>query len=102
MLERHISADPGSGTLGQEAVTMTILDSFLVNTPGLADTAIALKLDTQGYEMEVLAGLDERRDNVEVIMAEMSLAALYERQVKFVDLYQAIEERGYRCISIKT
>jgi hypothetical protein len=35
-------------------------------------------------------------------MAEMSLAALYERQVKFVDLYQAIEERGYRCISIKT
>jgi FkbM family methyltransferase len=34
MLERHISADPGSGTLGQEAVTMTTLDSFLVNKPG--------------------------------------------------------------------
>jgi FkbM family methyltransferase len=101
ILERHIAGDRGSGYIGQETVTVNTLDSFLDGKPDLAGTAIALKLDTQGYEMEVLAGLDKWSANIEVIMTEMSLARLYQRQAKFVDLYQVIEKRGYRCISIE-
>jgi hypothetical protein len=80
---------------------MTTLDDFLDGEPDLADIAIALKLDTQGYEAEVLAGLDKWSDHVEVIMTEMSLVALYQGQIKFLDLYRIIEDRGYRCISIE-
>jgi FkbM family methyltransferase len=101
MLERHVTGDPGSGYVGKETVTVTTLDSFLDGEPDLAGTAIALKIDTQGYEAEVLAGLHKWSDSVKVITTEMSLVALYRGQITFVDLYRMIEDRGYRCISIQ-
>jgi FkbM family methyltransferase len=101
MLERHVAGDPQSAYIGVETVTMTTLDGFLAGERELAGAAIALKIDTQGYEAEVLAGLDKWSDNVEVILVEMSLSALYEGEVKFLDLYRMIEDRGYHCISIE-
>lgn len=101
MLERHSASAPQSSYVGKETVTMTTLDDVLDGEPDLVDAAIALKLDTQGYEAEVLAGLDKWSDNVEVIMTEMSLVALYQGQAEFLDLFRMIEDRGYRCISIE-
>jgi FkbM family methyltransferase len=101
MLERHSANAPQSSYVGNETVTMTTLDDVLDGEPDLVDAAIALKLDTQGYEAEVLAGLDKWSNNVEVIMTEMSLVALYQGQAEFLDLYRMIEDRGYRCISIE-
>jgi len=101
MLERHVAGDPKSAYLGREAVATTTLDDFLDHTPDAAGAAIALKLDTQGYEAEVLAGLDKWRGNIEVIMTEISLVGLYKGEATFLDLYRMIEERGYRCISIE-
>jgi FkbM family methyltransferase len=101
MLERHSAGAPESKYVGKETVTMTTLDDLLDREPDLADTAIALKLDTQGYEAEVLAGLDKWSGNVEVIMTEMSLVVLYQGQAEFLDLYRMIADRGYRCISIE-
>ena len=80
---------------------MITVDSFLDAEPSLADNAIALKIDTQGYEAEVLAGLNKWSDSVKVIQTEMSLTALYEGEVRFGELYQSIEARGLHCISIE-
>jgi FkbM family methyltransferase len=101
MLDRHIAGDRKSGYVGKETVNIITLDSFLDNETGLADTAIALKIDTQGYEPEVLGGLDKWSDRVKVIQAEMSLTALYDGDVGFIDLYRSITDRGYHCISIE-
>jgi FkbM family methyltransferase len=101
MLERHVANDPKSAYVGREAVTTTTLDEFLDRNPDVASAAIALKLDTQGYEAQVLAGLDKWSSNVEVIMTEISLVGLYEGETTFVELYRMIEARGYRCISIE-
>jgi FkbM family methyltransferase len=101
MLERHIAADPTSAYVRQETVPVTTLDSFIDSMPTLADSAFGLKVDTQGYEAEVLKGLKKWSHKVEVIMAELSLSTLYEGEARFVDLYRTIEERGYRCISIE-
>jgi FkbM family methyltransferase len=100
MLERHVAAAPESAYVGQETVTLTTLDRVLDGEANLADTAIALKIDTQGNEAEVLAGLHKWSDSVKVIVTEMSLAALYQGEIKCVDLYRMIEDRGYHCISI--
>jgi FkbM family methyltransferase len=101
MLERHVAGAPESAYVGRETVAVTTLDSFLDGEPQLAQTAIALKIDAQGCEAEILGGLNKWSDSVEVIMTEMSLVALYEGEAKFADLYRAIEGRGYRCISIE-
>jgi FkbM family methyltransferase len=101
MLERHVAGARDSAYVGAETVAMTTLDSYLDGQPDLANRAIALKMDTQGSEAEVLTGLRKWSDSVEVILAEMSLAPLYQGQIKFVDLYRMMEDRGYRCISIE-
>ena len=101
MLDRHLAGDPKSGYIGTETVELTTLDAFLDAQGGLADVPLALKVDTQGYEAQVLAGLDRWLDNVKVIQIEMSLAPLYDGSVGFNDLYRMMEERGFRCISIE-
>ena len=100
-LKRHIAGAPEAVYVGKETVATTTLDSFLDGEPDLGDTRIGLKIDTQGYEAEVLAGLDKWSKGIEVIMAEMSLTALYDGELEFVDLFQMIQNRGYHCISIE-
>jgi hypothetical protein len=93
--------DPQSVYIAKEKVPTTTLDEFLDRDPDAPNLTIALKIDTQGYESEVLAGLSRWSGKVKVIMVEMSLTPLYEGGPLFVDLYQIIERRGYRCISIE-
>lgn len=99
--ERHITGDPKSGYVGRETVETIPLDIFLDNHPELASAAMAIKIDTQGYEAHVLAGLSRWSECVKVIQVEMSLAALYDGLTGFIELYRLIEDRGYRCISLE-
>jgi FkbM family methyltransferase len=101
MLERHTAGDPKSGYFGKETVETIPLDLFLDNHPDLATSAMAMKIDTQGNESRVLAGLNRWSGHVKVIQVEMSLTALYEGEARFIDLYRLIEDRGYQCISIE-
>jgi FkbM family methyltransferase len=101
VLERHVAADTKSAYIGKETVPVTTLDSFIDSKPELANTPIALKTDTQGYEAEVLHGLRKWSDRVEVIAAELSLTALYEGETTFAELFRMIQDRGYGCISIE-
>jgi FkbM family methyltransferase len=101
MLDRHLAGDPNSGYVGTERVRLLTLDAFLDEQPALTDVSLALKIDTQGYEAQVLAGLDRWSKKVKVIQAEMSLAPLYDGSAEFNEIYQMMEERGYRCISIE-
>jgi FkbM family methyltransferase len=101
MLERHIAGAPEAIYVGKERVTTTTLDCFLDGKPDLEAKSIALKIDTQGYERAVLDGLHKWSNKVKVIMTEMSLAALYEGEPRFAELFRMIEDRGYHCISIE-
>jgi len=101
MLDRHIAGDPNSAYIGKEPVEMITLDTFLDSQPDLVNVAMALKIDTQGYESQVLAGLNRWSDNIKVIHVEMSLSPLYENSARFVDIYQWMEDQDYRCISIE-
>lgn len=60
----------------------------------------AMKLDTQGFELEVVRGATETLKRTEVIMVEMSLAPLYDGGARFADLYREIENAGFRCIAL--
>jgi hypothetical protein len=101
MLERLTAVAPDAMYIGKETVIATPLESFLDSRPDVVAAPIALKMDTQGYEAEVLAGLGKWNSCVDVILTEMSLVSLYQGTTRFADLYRNIEDRGYRCISIE-
>ena len=101
MLERHVSALPISKYLGAEETELVRLDDVLDEyLDGGRDRSLALKMDVQGFEGEVLDGAPRTLKDIKVIYTEMSLCPLYDREVPFFDLYSRILKLGFRCVGI--
>jgi FkbM family methyltransferase len=60
-----------------------------------------LKIDTQGYEYQVLSGLGSRIDSVVCIQAEAHFKELYAGQKTFCALNEFLMGHGFRLIEIK-
>ena len=61
---------------------------------------IFLKIDTQGYEMNVLKGSEKIMNNIKGIQCEFSLSNLYEGQADWKKLYKYIEDFGFNIWSV--
>lgn len=61
-----------------------------------------LKMDTQGYELNVLKGGERMLagGNVAAIFSEVLFAPIYEGQTCFHDLYAHLWSRGFRLVSL--
>jgi FkbM family methyltransferase len=92
MESRHVESAPESATIGQEKVSVVRLDSQI----GFESGALLLKIDTQGYESQVLDGLGNLSDQIKVLSVEMSFVELYSGQMLFHDLLTKIEGMGFQ------
>ena len=74
------------------------LDEYLVNE---SITKIDfLKIDTQGFEPEVLSGLGERLGDVGVVLTELMFYDYYERSLSFSDIEQFLLPAGFKLFDI--
>jgi len=94
MLKAHAEAAPESIYIGTEEAPVYTLDKLFEQLKRPKGKML-LKIDTQGYESQVLAGAKEILPAVEGIYLEMSLTPLYEGQVLYGELYQTILEAGF-------
>ena len=65
------------------------------------DDALYLKLDVQGFELEVLHGAEEVLPQVLVVESELSLAHLYENGATLVDVVGHLDARGFELVSLE-
>lgn len=94
MLESHRSAAPESAYQGKEIVPIKTLDA--VAGPYLKDARAAfLKIDTQGFEWQVLDGARTTLPKVRGVLLELSLVPLYEGQHLWLDLMKRLEAEGF-------
>jgi FkbM family methyltransferase len=100
MLDLHREAAPQSAYQGTEPCRVITLDSYMGRTFSDGTTLFGLKIDTQGYEAEVLAGLRRYHHRVKVIVCEMSLAPLYADGPSMSELCHLLAEFGYRCVAL--
>ena len=100
MLPMHEAAAPASKYIGDEEVEVSTIDRILptVGDPG---GAIWLKIDTQGYEGEVLKGAEISLPRIRCIQLEMSLVPLYDGADSFESLFAGLNSRGYRLIGLE-
>lgn len=77
MLDSHRAAEPSVGYVGTETIRVERLDDILDEVAG-PDDRIFLKLDTQGFERQVLAGGAEALARCVGLQLEMSFVPLYE------------------------
>ena len=91
MTQEHLAAAPESTTMGHEVVEVVRLDSQFDRNDG----PLILKIDTQGFESQVLDGLGLLEDQVQVISLELSFVELYTGQMLFDELLQRIRSMGF-------
>ena len=92
-----IDAAPESGYIDKEVVRVDTLDNLAGAEWG---GPLALKIDTQGFELEVLRGATEALKRTAVVMLEMSLTSLYRGGGTFCEVYGYLETAGFRCIAL--
>jgi FkbM family methyltransferase len=93
MTEAHLSGAPGSGYISSETVELTTVRD-LVAAHSVVPSRTLLKIDTQGYEGEVLAGAGDLIDEFGAVQLELSFVELYAGQRLFDDLYALMREHG--------
>ena len=100
MLPAHLRAAPGSGYVDTANVAVTTLSAVIDEYVSPAE-AVFVKLDTQGYERQILAGAEDRFDRVSGIQVELSLVPLYEGQAMVEETIAYLRTRGFSPVGIE-
>ena len=82
-------------------VIVKTLDSFFEERGGIRGvSSVFLKLDTQGFDLEVLKGLNKYKHLVKYIQSEISVIPIYENMPHYTESINCFESEGYRLISL--
>lgn len=101
MLPSHIKSAPDSGYIGKEQIEVKKLDSIF-DSLGQIDSAVYMKIDTQGFERQVLNGAEKSLLKIDYVQLEMSLVPLYDGETLFDDLCKLMCDLGYVLVKIDT
>lgn len=91
-LKNFASADVEA--VGQEQLTMNSLDTVFSRFVRPREKAF-LKVDTQGYEKEVILGAEESLASIWGVQLELSLKPLYQGEASFAEMIAMLEKRGF-------
>ena len=77
-----------------ERVRVVRLDDFLRSRPDLVSRTY-LKIDTQGFEMEVLRGVGDWLPKLAAVQAELGLVKTYQGEEDWLNVLMWMRERGF-------
>lgn len=100
MLETHAAAASGSSYIGTEKAPIYQLDSVAAAYVRKAHRYF-VKIDTQGFEWQVLDGGSKTLEWAQGVMCEMSLVSLYEGQHLWMDILHRFTGMGFALWSIQ-
>ena len=101
MLDTHVRAAPDSKYIGKEKVALRTLDSI---APDYMDSnSISfIKIDTQGYETQVMNGAKKLMSQIVGLQVEISLVPLYKGQCLFDEMLKKLKNDGFELWSISS
>ena len=99
ILPKHTNLKPLSKIISTEKINIKILDSFYDDVEKL-DKNIFLKIDAQGYELEILKGAEKTLKLITALVVEVSLVKLYEKQPLWLDIVNFLKERNFIVWSV--
>ena len=80
-------------------VAVERIDQIVLNSP-LGRAPYLLKVDVQGFELEVLQGATGILHDVKVVLLEVNAVAFYEGQAGFDEIWKFMREHHFRLIDI--
>lgn len=94
LTDLHKKAFPITEKVTEEKIQVKILDSVAPNLN--LKKKIFMKIDVQGYELNVLRGAERMLSDVDIILTETSFYELYKDQPLFGDVYKFLCDRGFK------
>jgi len=77
----------------QETVEVSTIDTFLEKHS--KESRILLKIDTQGYDLNVVKGCTKSLSNIRCILSELSLKPIYEDMPDYLTALKTYNELGF-------
>jgi FkbM family methyltransferase len=99
--ESHLSAAPNSKYLKKETIQLKKLDSIFFEELDLKNKNVFLKIDTQGFEMEVLKGAENALKNIIGLQLELSITEMYKGEALFDEIIAYLKQRGFELHQIE-
>ena len=95
----HIDNAPDSKFVRKQKIEEKKLDDIFFDL-NLKNKNLFLKIDTQGYEFEVLKGAENILKEFKGILVEVSLTNLYEGQKNWLEIVEYVKARGFKLWSV--
>lgn len=100
MLPEHVRSAPESVFIGKEVIVCRCLDSIIHKYYRVAER-LYLKVDTQGYEQNVIQGATESLEQIVGMQLELSLVALYEGGRLLGEMVSWLSRMGYTLMALE-
>lgn len=88
---------PFAAEVASEKVVVRPLDDFI---PKFDGSNVAIKIDTQGFESQVLLGATETLKFASVVIVELSVAELYEGQEPYYNIDKLLRSAGFELYDL--
>jgi FkbM family methyltransferase len=95
-----VNAEPSSKIVRQEKIRLVALETFFTDEKLQLSPETLLKLDVQGFEMEVLKGCQRMLPQIRLIQAELSFVPLYQNAPLFQEVVTFLAQKGFEIYSI--
>jgi FkbM family methyltransferase len=100
MLDTHVAAAPSVRYVGTETVTVARLDDEVADAVA-SHRRPFLKIDTQGFEREVLAGASATVESCVGLQLELSLVPLYDGGMLIDEAVGWAYDRGFQMVGLE-
>lgn len=100
ILPDHTDSAPSSKFVETEEINVVTLDKVFKDQ-NIQSKNILLKLDVQGFEMEVLNGVQDHFDKIKMLHVELSLDELYKNGALFDEIYLYLRSVGFKLVGVE-
>ena len=100
ILKSHIEAAPDSKYIGREKVQMSTITDILNQVRNKSENVL-LKIDTQGYEYQIIQGAIGSLNKISFIELELSVQELYQGQKQYLFVLNYLEKLNFQLINLR-
>jgi FkbM family methyltransferase len=100
ILTTHVDSAPQSHFVDTQEIEIKKLDTIFDSFCSSEDNAM-VKIDTQGYEKNVIDGATESLSKIKVIQLEMSILPLYENEMLYMDMIHYLDNKGFQLFALE-
>jgi len=100
ILDSHKDASPNSIYVSNEKIKIKRLDDIFEKY-FKDDDRITLKVDTQGYEKNVIDGAKNSLQKIIILQLEMAIVPLYKDEMLLPDIIKYLNEKNFELIAIE-